>query len=44
MDKKEKVDLDDFLKLKEAINDGLSSGTSSLTIKEIMARVDNGQL
>ena len=33
-----------LLELKQAIDEGLQSGTSKLTISDILAKVDNGEL
>jgi len=33
-----------LLELKQAIDEGLQSGTSKLTISDIIAKVDNGEL
>ncbi|MCC4212070.1 type II toxin-antitoxin system ParD family antitoxin [Leeuwenhoekiella parthenopeia] len=42
--RKDQEETEELLELKRAIQDGLKSGVSPLKIKDIIAKVDNGEL
>ena len=42
--RKDQEETEELLELKRAIQDGLKSGVSPLKIKDIIAKVDNGDL
>ncbi|PHR99883.1 MAG: type II toxin-antitoxin system ParD family antitoxin [Leeuwenhoekiella sp.] len=42
--RKDQEETEELLELKKAIEDGLKSGVSPLKIKDIIAKVDNGEL